>query len=39
MALVHWWPLNGDTQDKINGSSLTNNGGAVAAIEKIGGTL
>jgi hypothetical protein len=39
MVLVHWWPLNGDTQDKINGFSLTNNGGAAAAIRKIGGIL
>jgi hypothetical protein len=39
MALIHWWPLNGDLTDKINGSSLTNNGGAAAAaIGKIGGS-
>jgi hypothetical protein len=23
MSLIHWWPLNGDAQDKISGGVLS----------------
>ena len=37
MSLIHWWPLNGDTQDKITGKSGTlANGGVVSGAGKIG---
>lgn len=31
MSLVHWWPLDGDVQDKMNGTSLTNTGATIVA--------
>lgn len=37
MSLIHWWPLNGDTQDKITGKSGTlKNGGMVSGAGKLG---
>ena len=36
MGLIHWWPLNGDTQDRITNTKLTNNGATVASNGKTG---
>ena len=37
MSLIHWWPLNGDTQDKITGKSgALKSGGVVDGAGKIG---
>lgn len=36
MSLIHWWPLNGDTQDRITNTKLINNGAAVASNGKTG---
>lgn len=37
MALIHWWPLNGDTKDYgLNPVNLTNNGATVNNSGKIG---
>lgn len=36
MSLIHWWPLNGDTKDRIGGITLTNNNSAVVTTGKIG---
>jgi len=37
MALIHWWPLNGDTKDYgLNPVVLTNNGATVDDSGKIG---
>lgn len=37
MSLIHWWPLNGDTQDKITGQSGSLiGGGNVDGSGKIG---
>ena len=37
MSLIHWWPLNGDTQDKIGGKHGTlTAGGNVNGSGKIG---
>ncbi len=37
MSLIHWWPLNGDTQDKITGKSGSLiGGGNVDGSGKIG---
>lgn len=36
MSLIHWWPLNGDTQDRINNIQLTNNGATIVDNGKIG---
>lgn len=36
MSLIHWWLLNGDTQDKITNTQLTNNGATIVDNGKIG---
>ena len=37
MSLIHWWPLSGNTQDKITGRSGTlKSGGVVSGAGKIG---
>ena len=37
MALIHWWPLNGDTKDYgLDPVALTNSGATVNAAGKIG---
>ena len=36
MSLIHWWPLNGDTQDRITNTLLTNNGATIINNGKIG---
>lgn len=37
MSLIHWWPLNGNTNDLgLNPTSLTNNGATVNSAGKIG---
>lgn len=37
MSLIHWWPLNGNTNDLgLNPTSLTNNGAAINGAGKIG---
>lgn len=38
MSLVHWWPLNGDLQDKIQGKIFNNGGWTSASSGKIGTT-
>ena len=37
MSLIHWWPLNGNTNDYgVNNIILINNGAAVNSAGKIG---
>lgn len=36
MSLVHWWPLNNDTQDRITNTQLTNNGATTVNNGKTG---
>lgn len=36
MSLIHWWPLNGNTRDKITNTQLTNNGATIVNDGKIG---
>lgn len=37
MSLIHWWPLNGNLEDKgISNISLTNNGATINSSGKIG---
>lgn len=37
MSLIHWWPLNGNTNDLgLNPTSLTNNGATINGAGKIG---
>lgn len=37
MSLIHWWPLNGNTNDYgINNVALINNGATVNSVGKIG---
>lgn len=36
MSLIHWWPLNGDTQDKVGLNHLTNTGVTFTTEGKIG---
>lgn len=38
MSLIHWWPLNGDLQDKIQGKIFNNGGWTSASSGKIGTT-
>ena len=33
MSLIHWWPLNGDIEDKIGGITLTNNGATLSVAK------
>ena len=33
MSLIHWWSLDGDTEDKIGGITLTNNAATVRAAK------
>ena len=37
MSLIHWWPLNGNTNDYgVNNIALINNGATVNSAGKIG---
>jgi hypothetical protein len=36
MGLIHWWPLNNDTQDRITNTQLTNNGATIVNNGKTG---
>ena len=36
MSLIHWWPLNNDTQDRITNTQLTNNGATIVNNGKTG---
>ena len=36
MSLIHWWPLNGDLNDKVGNNTLSNNGATVVNNGKIG---
>lgn len=39
MSLIHWWPLNGDTQDKVGTSSIRMGNYTLSTDGKIGSCL